>query len=356
MEDLYDRISDGEVAFSEIQEAITAATSEGGQFYQGMEKASQTTQGLISTLQDNARALVGEVFQPISDSLTNTLLPAAIAAIDQLTSAFQTDGVSGMIAAASSVVSGFLTSFTAQLPQFISLAVTTLQTFVSGISQNISIITASAFDAIMAFVDGIVQMFPLLLSTAGQAIMTFGQNLLANAPQLTNAAVDLMLQFAGALTEWLPQLIPLAYQIIVTIATTLIERLPEIANAALQLGNAVVQGIIDGIAAAWDGLVSWFSGLWDSLFGGRSVDVNVNASGSGVDGSHASGLDYVPFDGYIAELHKGEMVVPAAQASALRAGAGGVTVNQYISAAKQSPVELAASTKAYFQRARWALA
>lgn len=30
-----------------------------------------------------------------------------------------------------------------------------------------------------------------------------------------------------------------------------------------------------------------------------------------VHGSHASGLAYVPFDGYIAELHKGEAVVPA---------------------------------------------
>ena len=30
----------------------------------------------------------------------------------------------------------------------------------------------------------------------------------------------------------------------------------------------------------------------------------------GIDGSHYSGLNYVPYDGYIAELHKGEAVVP----------------------------------------------
>jgi hypothetical protein len=33
-----------------------------------------------------------------------------------------------------------------------------------------------------------------------------------------------------------------------------------------------------------------------------------------LDGSHADGLDYVPFDGYKAELHKGERVLTAAQA------------------------------------------
>ena len=33
-----------------------------------------------------------------------------------------------------------------------------------------------------------------------------------------------------------------------------------------------------------------------------------------VNGSHASGLNYVPFDGYIAELHKGERVLTATEA------------------------------------------
>ena len=38
-----------------------------------------------------------------------------------------------------------------------------------------------------------------------------------------------------------------------------------------------------------------------------------------INGSHANGLDYVPFDGYVAELHRGEAVLTSSEAGALRA-------------------------------------
>lgn len=75
--------------------------------------------------------------------------------------------------------------------------------------------------------------------------------------------------------------------------------------------------------------------------------LSINMGGGGkpivVQGSHAKGLDYVPEDNYIAALHKGEMVLTAAQANAVRSGAyqqsianktlnyGGVSVNVYAS-------------------------
>ena len=50
-----------------------------------------------------------------------------------------------------------------------------------------------------------------------------------------------------------------------------------------------------------------------------SLDTSKNStsdglrSARGVDGSHANGLNYVPFDGYIAKLHKGERVQKASE-------------------------------------------
>lgn len=92
------------------------------------------------------------------------------------------------------------------------------------------------------------------------------------------------------------------------------------------IGEDIINGIKNGISNAWNGLVGWFNNLWDSLFGNRTVGVSVTKTERtitepGVSGkipSHALGLDYVPYDGYIAELHKGEMVLTSEQADIFR--------------------------------------
>ena len=115
------------------------------------------------------------------------------------------------------------------------------------------------------------------------------------------------------------------------------ESIKEVFSAAVDVGTKIVNDIKEGISKAWDGIKAWFRGLWDSLFGNLTANVTVNksASGGGTDGSHARGLDFVPFDGYVAELHKGEMVVPAAEARAMRNGFSGFQDGEVANLLKQ---------------------
>lgn len=57
----------------------------------------------------------------------------------------------------------------------------------------------------------------------------------------------------------------------------------------------------------------------DALQRGWSVSSVSDLLKRRVNGSHASGLDYVPFDGYVAELHRGEAVLTSSEADTLRA-------------------------------------
>lgn len=76
MAGLYKRISDGKVGFEELQAAVEAATSEGGQFYNGMLEASQTFNGRLSTLQDNVAALTGKLTDGLFSALGDLIVKA----------------------------------------------------------------------------------------------------------------------------------------------------------------------------------------------------------------------------------------------------------------------------------------
>lgn len=96
------------------------------------------------------------------------------------------------------------------------------------------------------------------------------------------------------------------------------ESIKNVFNDAKEWGNKTITAVWDGMKSAWESVVTWFRGVWDSLFGNLTANVTVNKKFTGVDGSFASGLNFVPFDGFVAELHRGEMVVPANLAESLR--------------------------------------
>lgn len=123
----------------------------------------------------------------------------------------------------------------------------------------------------------------------------------------------------------------------------------KIGEVFMDIGSQAVEALKNGIAAAWDGLTGWFNSLWDNLFGNRTADVTINktvnetvntSKGRSVNGSHRLGLNYVPFDGYIAELHKGERVLTAEQARRQDSGSGNITVVQNIYSQAKSAAEL----------------
>lgn len=226
------------------------------------------------------------------------------------------------------------------LPQLAQSAVNIVQTLVTGISANEAQLIDSAIQIITVLGNGIYQMLPTVAQSALQIILTLVSKLNENLPQMLDTAGQMLIAFVEGVSEHLPDIMLAAASIVETLLTYFIEHLPDIVEGAMQMGDAVIDGIIDGISAAWDSLVSWFNGLWDNLFGNRSVNVDVNSSGT--DGSHAGGLDYVPYNNYVAKLHRGEMVLTSEEATAYRKGnenaAGGMTFNININGIQFSDV------------------
>lgn len=95
-------------------------------------------------------------------------------------------------------------------------------------------------------------------------------------------------------------------------------------DAAWKFGTEIIGAIINGFTNGVPGLAEKIKGIGASFAGGIGGEGH-----SGIGGSFKSGLNYVPYDGFIAELHEGEMILTKAQANAVRNGETGVTVNVY---------------------------
>lgn len=95
--------------------------------------------------------------------------------------------------------------------------------------------------------------------------------------------------------------------------------LTPIANGLRNLGANGIDWLVDKIEAAipvLQGMAEVAEKVWEAVTGGETKGaVNSGQYGSrSVDGSHASGLERVPWDGYTAELHKDEAVLTAGEA------------------------------------------
>ena len=89
MGSLYDRISDGTISVDEITAAMKRSTSEGGKYFQSMDKQSQTLTGRWNTLKDTFAEATGTLTKGISDWLRDKGIPAASRALEWLTKNFE---------------------------------------------------------------------------------------------------------------------------------------------------------------------------------------------------------------------------------------------------------------------------
>jgi phage-related protein len=266
----------------------------------------------VVTVGDNLLPRIEKILGGIG-TLVQKLAPKIAAALPQLVNTI----LPPMVQAGISMVGSLIEGIRQNLDALATGAVEIIMMLLEALGGMLPDLIMMGVELVIALIDGIASKPDTLVKTAITLISTLCRGLLQALPEIVRAATDLMAGLISSIIMHLPEILMTGIQIVLELVGGAGEALHEV----LQLGRKIVQNIIDGIASAWGNLVSWFSGLWDSLFGNRQVNVHVNKTSSGdVDGSHANGLDYVPFNGYIAELHKGEMVVPAAEAQMMRMG------------------------------------
>ena len=308
--------------------------------------------GSVKNATKNIMPTIGTALNGIG-KLIQEVVPVAMQYIPQIITEF----LPTIAEAAVGIVTSIGTAIFDNIDQILEWGQQMLTTLLDGINNATgSQMSGAITNIITTFGNFILENLPEILMAGYNILVSLVYGIINAIPQLATAAIQAIIQFASYITS--PENVEKIQTLGPDLVAALVYGIVNFLDPFIDAGAEVVESIKEGISDAWDGLVSWFNSLWNSLFGNRTVNVNVNTS---TDGSRAGGLAYVPFDGYIAELHKGERVLTASEAREYNSGASanntsGITIIQNIQSVPQTPVELAAATEAYFEQARWAFA
>lgn len=276
MEDVQKRMAAGSISAEELTQAVNHATDAGGKFAGGMEAASKTVAGLTSTLQDNVNAMLGELMQPVSDAMLSTLLPTAIDAVDQLTTAFEDEGIDGFSRVAGSLIASLSAQLVSYAPQAIPTALSFIGALVTGLLSALPDLTGTAIELVGALLLGIADQLPgiitaamsallgivgkitspesimLLIQAAMQLMLALARGLIAAIPQLIDAVPGIITNLVESFYAMLPEIIGVGIEIVIALASGLVSNAGHIIAAVPRLVETIVRGFLANVKSYWD--------------------------------------------------------------------------------------------------------
>lgn len=210
------------------------------------------------------------------------------------------------------------------IKEFLSAVLTEIQTNFSFVWDAVKVIMETALNSIVAA----TQLFADILSGNWE-------NISSDITNIVTVLKDGILSLFTVLKDGILNIItnvlyPKLVSIWNTIKTAVLQKVTEIKTNAINKFNELVTSLVNmgssfynagcnafsslwnGMKEIWRSLKDWVTDtinwLKDKLAFWRSANEEMSED---ADGSHAGGLDYVPFDGYKAILHKGERVLTA---------------------------------------------
>ena len=328
-------------SYADIIDAIHVIQDEMGITGTTAAEASETISGSIGTMKAAwTNFLTGvadgtQDFGKLANNLVNSVISVAKNVIPRI-QVLLPQLVEGLSLLAESLLPEVM-------PIIMSLAPSVFQAAVGLLGAVITLFLPELAKAITETVTKIVETLTdpntlsSLMDAAISVLFTLIEFLVANVTLLIDAAVEIIVTLVNFLLEEenLEKLLVAAGEMVVALSAGLIESAATLVEAAIELtaaiieavfatdwvavGKAVVEAIGEGMSKAWLN----FEAKNPLAAKGMLEGLNLAVSGGMINGTHADGLDYVPYDGYIAELHKGEMVVPALESKFLRSGTFG---------------------------------
>lgn len=265
--------------------------------FEGIKRQIET--GLVLPIGEKLLPKLNEFANYINDNMPD-IKNTVESVMDGICSAisFVTDNLNIIIPILAAAVAGF-TAF--QIISTIAPLFTMIQTAIAGTTT-----VQAALNAVMvANPFGAVAVALAALVAAGVALYMNWDTIKTKCEELLAKITEVWTNIKTAVSNKIEE-----------IKNAINDKLSYFKNAGKNLFNA----LWDGLKEVWNNLKSWVSDKVDWIKDKLSVWKKAKDKMSGSDGSHRTGLQEVPFDGYRAILHKGEMVLTQPEAERYKKG------------------------------------
>ena len=187
----------------------------------------------------------------------------------------------------------------------------------NSIFDTLSNLIQSLKDVIQSFVD----IIKLVFDTATSVMKTIVSSATDLVKGIVEAIGNVVKSFVSSISSIWENLMNGAEEVVSKVIDWVKTKIDDIKNTftnlpnmLFEIGKNMITKLWEGMKATVEPLVRWiqdkFSGITSIFDKVSNVASNLkNKVGGLIHGSHANGLSYVPFDGYVAELHEGERVL-----------------------------------------------
>lgn len=275
-----------------------------------MEESAGATQKAFETMSESPQEKFNNLLNTLTNlgiEIGNVLLPIVIDILEEVQKFVSwisslNEGTIKMILIILAVIAvlGPLLSLIGTIITTISTLTTVIELAKGGMAALNAVMAANPIGAVIAIITALIAVFVTLWNKC-EGFRNFWIS-------LWNSIVSLVSSAVSAISSFIDGLI-----------TSIGGFITNMTNA----GSNLMNGFWDGLKSVWESISGWFKGIIDTVTGwfndifGKKEQAEKAANDvrrMSIDGSHRTGLDYVPFDGYIAELHKGEKVLTADEA------------------------------------------
>ena len=235
-------VNTSEAEYNKLADAVNNAD---GAAKQMADTMANNLQGQLTLLKSSAEGFGLALYDKIKVPLTE-MASWAVESLNELTTAFNENGVYGVVEAAGNILSEAITAVIDRLPEFVQLAVSVIESFVNGLSENQETIVNGAISIITTLANGLLNMLPQIVALGLDLIVSLANGIAENLPELTPTIVDVILQIVDTLTDpdTLVALVEASLAIIVALADGLISSLPKLLEKAPEIIANLTTAII----------------------------------------------------------------------------------------------------------------